>query len=82
MRAMHEFAHGDLAGMLSRNILVPIGLVLLPGRGCPGSTVDSAHARVPALRPPVPVLYGSIVVLVLFAVLRNLPMSPFSGLAP
>jgi len=28
------------------------------------------------------VAYGSIVVLVLFAVLRNLPMAPFSGLAP
>ena len=82
MRAMHEFAHGDLAGMLSRNILVPLGLVLLAWAWVSWFDRRLGHARVPALRPPVPVLYGSIVVLVLFAVLRNLPMSPFSGLAP
>jgi hypothetical protein len=82
MRAMHEFAHGDLGGMLSRNVLVPLGLVLLAWAWVSWFDRRLGRARVPALRPPVPVLYGSIVVLVLFAVLRNLPISPFSGLAP
>jgi len=82
MRAVHEFAHGDLAGVLSRNILVPIGLLLLAWAWVSWFDRRLGYARVPALRPPVPVLYGSIVVLVLFAVLRNVPMSPFSGLAP
>lgn len=82
MRAMHHLAHGDLAGVLSRNILVPIGLVLLAWAWVAWFDRRLGHSRVPALRPPVSVLYGSIVVLVAFAVLRNLPWAPFSGLAP
>ncbi|MFK7917333.1 MAG: DUF2752 domain-containing protein [Ilumatobacter sp.] len=82
MRAMHEFAHADIAGVLSRNILVPVGLVLLAWAWVAWFDRRLGHSRVPQLRPPVPVLYGSIVVLVAFAVLRNLPYSPFSGLAP
>lgn len=82
MRAMHEFAHGDIAGVLSRNILVPLGLVLLAWAWVAWFDRRLGHARVPALRPPVRVQYASIVVLLAFAVLRNLPYSPFSGLAP
>ena len=82
MRAMHELAHGDLIGMLSRNILVPLGLVVLTWAWVSWFDRRLGHARVPALRPPVPVLYGSAVALVLFAILRNLPWAPFSGLAP
>ncbi len=82
MRAMHEFAHADIAGVLSRNVLVPIGLVLLAWSWVAWFDRRLGYSRVPALRPPVPVLYGSVVVLVLFTILRNLPISPFSGLAP
>ncbi len=82
MRAMHELAHGDLAGVLSRNILVPFGLVLLAWSWVSWFDRRLGHSRIPALRPPVPVLYGSVVVVVAFAVLRNLPWAPFSGLAP
>ena len=60
----------------------PIGLILLAWAWVSWFDRRLGYSRVPALRPPVPVLYGSIVVLVAFAVLRNLPMSPFSGLAP
>lgn len=82
MRAMHEFAHVDIAGVFSRNILVPFALVLLVWAWVAWFDRRLGHARVPALHPPVPVLYGSIVVLIAFTVLRNLPWSPFSGLAP
>ena len=82
MRAMHEFAHGDLAGMLSRNIFVPLALVLLAWSWVAWFDRRLGRHRIPALRPPVPVLYGSVVVLIAFAIARNLPWSPFSGLAP
>ncbi|MEP1123688.1 MAG: DUF2752 domain-containing protein [Ilumatobacter sp.] len=82
MRAMHELAHGDIAGVFSLNVLVPVGLALLAWAWVSWFDRRLGHARVPALRPPVPVLYGSVVVLVAFAVLRNLPWAPFSGLAP
>ena len=38
--------------------------------------------RVPELRPPVSVLHAGVVMVVAFAVLRNLPFAPFSALAP
>ncbi len=82
MRAMHELAHGDIAGVFSRNVVVPFGLVLLAWAWVSWFDRRLGHARVPALRPPVRVLYGSVVVLVASAVLRNLPWAPFSGLAP
>lgn len=82
MRAMHEFANADIAGVFSRNILVPFGLVLLMWAWVAWFDRRLGHTRVPALRPPVPVLYASVVVLVAFAVLRNLPWAPFTGLAP
>lgn len=82
MRAMHEFAHGDIAGMFSRNIFVPLGVVLLAWVWVAWVDRRLGRDRIPQLRPPVPVLYGSAVVLIAFAVLRNLPVAPFSGLAP
>ena len=82
MRAMNRFAHGDLVGMVGHNVLVPIGLLLLAWSWVSWFDRRLGPARVPALRPPVPVLYGSIVVLVAFTVLRNLPVAPFSTLAP
>lgn len=82
MRAMHHLAHGDLAGVFSRNVLLPFGLVLLAWAWVAWFDRRLGHSRVPELRPPVPALYGSVVVVVAFAVLRNLPWAPFNGLAP
>ncbi len=82
LRAMHHLAHGDLGAVLSRNILVPVGLVLLAWAWVAWFDRRLGFSRVPELRPPVPVLYASVGVLVAFAVLRNLPWAPFSGLAP
>jgi hypothetical protein len=82
MRAVHHLSHGDIGGVLARNILLPIGLVLLAWAWVAWFDRRLGRSRVPALRPPVPALYGSVVVLVAFAILRNLPWAPFSGLAP
>lgn len=82
MRAMHELTQGDLAGVVSRNALVPVGLVLLAWAWIAWVDRRFGIGRIPALRPPVPVLYASVGVVVAFAVLRNLPFAPFSALAP
>lgn len=82
MRAMHYAAHGDIVGVVSRNLLVPIGLILLAWAWVSWFDRRLGYSRVPEMRPPVPVLYASVVVLVAFAVLRNLPMAPFVALAP
>ena len=82
MRATHYLANGDLVGMASRNIMVPLALILLTWAWGAWCDRRLGHARVPALRPPVPVLYASVVVVVGFAVLRNLPWEPFTALAP
>ena len=82
MRAMHHLAHGDIGGVLARNILVPIGLVLLAWAWFSWFDRRLGRYRLPELRPPVPVLYASVVVVVAFGILRNLPWAPFSALAP
>ena len=82
MRAMHELTQGDLAGVVSRNALLPIALALLVWAWLAWTDRRLGIGRVPELRPPVPVLYASVVVVVAFAVLRNLPFAPFSALAP
>jgi hypothetical protein len=82
MRAMHFAAHGDIVGVVSRNLFVPVGLILLAWAWVAWFDRRLGYSRVPDMRPPVPVLYASVVGLLAFAVLRNLPMAPFSALAP
>lgn len=82
MRSMHELTQGDLAGVVARNALVPIGLVLLMWAWLAWTDRRLGIGRVPELRPPVPVLHAGVVVVIAFAVLRNLPVAPFSALAP
>jgi hypothetical protein len=82
LRGLHELAHADVAGMIARNALMPIGLVLLAWAWFAWVDRRLGRDRVPALRPPVPVLYGATAVVLAFAVLRNLPMEPFAALAP
>lgn len=82
LRGLHELAHGDVLGLVARNALLPIGLLLLAWAWFAWADRRLGGDRVPALRPPVPVLYGATAVVLLFAVLRNLPMDPFAALAP
>lgn len=82
LRGLHALAHGDVLGMIARNALVPIGMVLLAWAWLAWTDRRLGQGRVPDLRPPVPVLYGAAAIVSSFAVLRNLPVEPFAALAP
>lgn len=82
LRGLHALAHGDVLGMFARNALMPIGLLLLAWAWLAWTDRRVGRGRVPALAPPVPVLYGATAVVLAFAVLRNLPVEPFAALAP
>ena len=79
LRAVHALAHGDVGAALGLNLLTVLAIVplvviwarwLVRSRsGVPRSTVA-----------PAPVLWGLLVVVVAFGVLRNLPA--FGWLAP
>jgi hypothetical protein len=79
LRAVHALAHGDVGTALSLNLLTVLAVVPLVviwarwlGRTRSGT---SRHTVAPA-----PVLWGLLVVVVAFGVLRNLPT--FGWLAP
>jgi hypothetical protein len=96
MRALHHLLHGDLAGALAFNPLLVIGLpfilylfalelssnsrgqgtLSLEGRDTPGFARGGARVLPPAF---IWFIFG---VLVLFTFLRNIPLYPFSWLAP
>jgi hypothetical protein len=82
LRGLHALAHGDVLGMFARNALMPIGLMLLAWAWLAWTDRRVGRSRVPAMAPPVPVLYGATVVVLVFAVVRNLPVEPFAALAP
>ena len=82
LRGVHALAHGDVAGMVSSNALLPVVLVL--GAWAWLSWV-SAGLGGTTLRPPSlgrRARVGLVVLAVVYAVLRNLTGTPFEVLAP
>ncbi len=81
-RGFHALFHGDFLGALDYNALIPIysvglvflfvSLVLVAVRGR-GLNIGKI---------PASVIYGTIIVAFLFAILRNLPFEPFRVLFP
>lgn len=71
LRALHRLAHGDVGGALAMNPLLFVGL--------PAMAVLLAWPRL-ARHRAVPL--ACLIVLLTYAVLRNLPWWPFSLLAP
>lgn len=79
LRAVHAMAHGDLAQAVGLNVLTVLAVVPLvviwwqwTRRSWTGAPRTSAA--------PAPVLWGLLVAVCLFAVVRNLPLG--SALAP
>lgn len=79
-RALHALVHGDLAGMLAMNALLPVLMVLVPVVGLLGAGIE---LPLPARLRRVLLSAGFWLGLILgFGVLRNLPWEPFAWLAP
>lgn len=81
-RALHALAHGDLAAMLSHNLIMPFWL-LLPAYALTGEWLRALAGRplLPPLRDRRWLLILLLVSSLLFFVFRNLPWEPFVWLA-
>jgi len=82
LRAIHALLHGNLHTAWAMN---PLTIVLLPfiAYGLLSELLVGLSGRgLPQLRLPSSAIYSLGCVIVLFGVVRNLPMHPFSWLAP
>ncbi len=83
LRALSDLLRGDLAGALGHNVLLvaalPVALLAVVALAV-GRRLYPAGPRATALRSRAPV--ALLVLALAFGVARNLPWSPFSGLAP
>ena len=82
LRALHTLMHGNLRAALGHNLL---SVTLLPFLGA-AYAYGLAHAvsrrPIPRLRLSRHVAWAALAVVLAFWALRNLPVSPFSTLAP
>lgn len=82
LRGLYALVTGDPVTMVARNALLPIGLLALGWAWLSWTGRRSGWWRLRPL-PSSAVLCGAlVVVLVGFAVIRNLPVEPFTALAP
>jgi hypothetical protein len=75
LRAVHNLLHGEFAAAFRLN---PLMMVLLPAVA--GMWIARREAAFTALRPVW--IWVVLSVILLFSVLRNLPMAPFSYFKP
>ncbi len=81
LRAMHQMLHGNLPTALHCNLLLVLSVPLVAGFGARFSYLRMRQKPfMPRIRPGW--LYAATVVLLVFAVLRNLPGDQFFWLRP
>jgi hypothetical protein len=81
-RGFHAFFHGDVLTALDFNALIPVWVVIF-GYAFVSMTLLAVRRRgLPMWMIGPKVLFGFMVVLILFGVLRNLPFYPFTILFP
>ena len=78
-RAFHALAHGELSAALRWNALVTL---VLPPLLLLEAALFVRPSLAPGRRVPSGLLWLLGIVVVLFGVLRNLPLAPFADLAP
>lgn len=83
-RALHALLHGHIIQAFDYNLLFPIVAVVMAWFFLVGLTTLICRKRVMWIPETFPVWLGIVigVVIVLFTVLRNIPVWPFSILAP
>ena len=82
LRGVHALTDGDLVGMVSSNLLLPLVMVLGSWAWLSWALASVGH---PVLRPPTLGRRARVVLLVVavgYTVLRNLTGTPFDVLAP
>ena len=82
LRALYSLLHGDASAALGYNLLAVLCLPFVAYSFLAGSFAAFGLPRPPSLYIPSKWIWGLIVGIVCFWVIRNLPMQPISVLAP
>lgn len=83
-RALHALTHGHIIETFDYNLLFPFAVIVLAWYFCVGFSTLLFRRRVMWIPSRIPTAgaIGIGVVVVLFTVLRNIPVWPFTILAP
>jgi len=81
-RALHQLLHGHLAAAFGLNPLMVLALPFLAWGLLSSAREGLTGRRLPGVFIPAFYLRAFLVLLLLFTVLRNLPIEPFTYLAP
>ena len=82
LRALHRVLSGDLRGAMGYNPLAVLMLPVLIGVSINGAVRSLGRPLLPDFRVSHWLAWGMLAVVVLFWALRNVPVYPFSVLAP
>ena len=82
LRAMHALAHGRLVEALGLNALSTLAAPLVVCHAARSALAAARHRPLPRLVLSAATIRAFLVLVLLFALLRNLPVYPFSLLAP
>ncbi len=81
LRALHQLLHGNLLAALHSNVLAMAAFPLLV-IVCIAQVLKQGHGRLLSLPMRTTWLWWGFVLLTAFGILRNLPVEPFTWLAP
>jgi hypothetical protein len=81
-RGLHALLNGDLAGAAGYNLLMVMSLPILGWLFVSYALVAVRGRALPRVFVPAPLIWATLVVIVAFWILRNLPIYPFNLLAP
>lgn len=81
-RGFHALFHGDFAGALDFNALIPIFIIIFGYFYVSMTLVVVRGKAFPRWTLSLPMIWGLLAVLIVFGVLRNLPFYPFNILFP
>ena len=82
LRALHSLLHADIAGALGYNAFAVIALPFIAYSYISGVTRAFVRQPLPRVFVPHRWIWTLLVVIIAFWIIRNLPVHPFSILAP